>query len=151
MTPTIPANVEPHSGHPFVANLPALWAADPATAAAVEAVPDDAVYPVELARDGHVTIAVPMADGRRVHLHSRHRPADEGERLAEAVPATAAVYHVYGLGLGYHLESLFDRAGDEAVFLVFEPDVTLLRTALEHRDLSRLIDSRRVIFFTAAR
>ncbi len=59
-------------------------------------------------------------------------------------------FPVFGLGLGYHLELLFDRAGDEAVFCVFEPDLALLRTTLEARNLSRLIDSRRVLFFTAA-
>ncbi len=136
---------------PYLANLPALWAADPSLAAAVEAVPDDAPYPVEPARDGHPTVAVPSPAGGRVYLHSRHRPADEGARLVADVDATrSGVYHVFGLGLGYHLETLFDRAGDEAVFLVFEPDLVLLRTTLERRDLSRLIDSRRVLFFTAA-
>ena len=43
---------------------------------------------------------------------------------------------------------LFDRAGAEAVLFVFEPDLLLLRTAFEHRDLSRLIESGRVHFFT---
>ena len=136
---------------PYLANLPALWAADPSLAAAVEAVSDDALYPVEPARDGHLTLTVTSPDGGRVYLHSRHRPADEGARLVADIDATRpCVYHVFGLGLGYHLETLFDRAGDEAVFCVYEPDLTLLRTALEHRDLSRLIDSRRVLFFTAA-
>src|SRR5205823_1629540 len=49
--------------------------------------------------------------------------------------------------LGYTLELLFERAGDEAVFCVFEPDLLMLRTAFEARDLSATIDSRRVLFF----
>ena len=146
----MPASIPDTIADPYPANAAALWAADPATAALVEAVSDDDVYPVETARDGNPTVAVPMADGGRAYLHSRHRPADEGDRLAAAVAVDRQVYHVFGLGLGYHLQSLLDRAGTEAVFLVFEPDVTLLRTALEARDLCRLIDSRRVLFFTAA-
>ncbi len=138
---------------PYAANAAALWAADPPLAAAVEAVADDAVYDVGPARDGHLTVAVPWADGggRPVYLHSRHRPADEAARLVDAAHVDGCLfYHVFGLGLGYALEQLFDRAGDQAVFCVFEPDLALLRTALEHRDLARLIDSRRVLFFTTA-
>jgi hypothetical protein len=146
----MPASKTDTAAEPYLANLPALWAADPATAAAVEAVPDDAVLPTEPTRDGQLTVAVPMPDGRPVYLHSRHRPLDEAERLAATVDATRSVYHVFGLGLGYHLEQLFDRAGDEAIFLVFEPDLAVVRTALERRDLSRLIDSRRVLLFTRA-
>ena len=148
---TTPSPADPSAAaDPYLANLPALWAADPGLAAAVEAVPDAAVYPVEPARDGHLTVAVTTPDGKLAYLHSRHRPADEAARLVADVDAEhCLVFHLFGLGLGYHLEALFDRAGDEAVFVVFEPDVTLLRTTLEHRDLSRLIDSRRVLIFTA--
>ena len=97
-------------------------------------------------------MAVPApGDGRPVYLHSRHRPRDEAARLvADADVERCLVFYVFGLGLGHHLELLFDRAADEAVFYVFEPDLTLLRTTLGTRDLSRLIDSRRVVFFTAA-
>jgi hypothetical protein len=91
---------------------------------------------------------VPTADGRTIHLHSRHRPLEEAKRLIEGIDCEQHVfYYVHGLGLGYHLELLFERSSDEAVFCVFEPDLLLLRTLLEARDLSKLIASRRVIFF----
>ncbi len=58
------------------------------------------------------------------------------------------MFCVHGLGLGYHVEQIFDAASDEAILLVLEPDLVVLRIALEQRDLSRLIESRRVLFFT---
>ncbi len=140
---------------PLVGNLAALWATDPALAAAVERLDEsdpDALTP-EPARDGSATVAAPMPDGRRVYLHSRHRPGDEAARLIDAAVADVdrhVVYYLFGLGLGHHLDVLFDRAGDESVFYVFEPDLRVLRAALTTRDLTRLIDSRRVSFVTTA-
>ena len=135
------------SDAPLVRNLAALWAADPELAAAVDA-ENRPTYAVEPSKSGEPTVAVPTADGRTIHLHSRHRPLEEAKRLIEEIDCEQHVfYHVHGLGLGYHLEILFERCSDEAVFCVFESDLLLLRTLLEARDLSKLISSRRVVFF----
>jgi hypothetical protein len=134
---------------PFLKNAAALWGIDTVVATAVDAVADAAVYPIEIAKSGEPTAAVISPDGTRTYLHSRHRPIDEAKKTTDPVDVGSnLVFHVFGLGLGYALEQLFDRATDEAVFLVFEPDITTVRTAMEARDLSRLIASRRVLFFT---
>ena len=134
---------------PYLANLAALWAVDPALAAGVEATHGRASYPVHPSKAGHPTVAVPAPKGNAVHLHSRYEPVEEAKRLIEPVNfAETVAFYVHGFGLGYHLEALFNRASDEALFCVFEPDLLLLRTAFEQRDFSRLIDSRRVMFFT---
>ncbi len=44
-----------------------------------------------------------------------------------------------GLGLGYHLELMFEKASDEAIFCIFEPDIRMIRAALESRDISKMI------------
>jgi hypothetical protein len=134
---------------PWLANLAALWAADPELAMAIEAMEGELLYPIEDARSGDPTVSVVSAEGRRVYLHSRHRPREEAERLIEKIDFEEQLFfHVHGLGLGYQLELLFDRAGEEAVFCVFESDLLLLRTTLMTRDLSAIIASRRVLFFT---
>ena len=87
--------------------------------------------------------------GRKVYLHSRYQPLDEARKLVGPLSADRkAVFCVHGFGLGYHAEVLFDLAGDEALILVFEPDLRLLRTAFEQRDFSRLIDTGRLLFIT---
>ena len=107
---------------PFVANLAELWAADPATGRRRRG--GSRTRPCtrsELARDGH-------ADARPCPALTA--PADRStctaatarwtrpHRLVADVDPERAVYHlIFGLGLGYHLEQLFDRVGDEAVFL----------------------------------
>jgi len=134
---------------PLLANLAALWTVDPALAAEIESSHKQPSYELRPSRAGAPTVSVPTADGRTVCLHSRYQPLDEAARLVDGVKvADRTAFYVFGLGLGYHLERLFDRAGSEAIFCVFEPDLLLLRTAFEARDLSRLVESRRVMFFT---
>lgn len=145
------------AGSPYLANLAAMWSADAALARAVEAISDAqlaAAVRVETARSGEPTVAVlPTAGGTVApfYLHSRYQPAVEGEKLAAAVDVDEKlVFYCLGFGLGYHVEKLFDRAGDDAIFCVFEPRLAVLRAAFERRDVSKLIASRRLMFFTTA-
>lgn len=65
-------------------------------------------------------------------------PVAEGRRLAADAPEGPLA--VLGFGLGYHLEPLLGRD-----LLVWEPDLGLLRLALEARDLARLLGKLRLI------
>ncbi|MGE5612521.1 MAG: motility associated factor glycosyltransferase family protein [Bacillota bacterium] len=133
----------------LLANLAALWAADPGLAAALEPILATEPYPVELSKAGLPTIALPDASGRRIYLHSRYQPVDEAKRLADTVDFDEkTAFCVHGFGLGYHVEQVFDKASGEAVIIVFEPDLRLLYTAFTHRDFSQLIQTGRLIFLT---
>jgi hypothetical protein len=139
------------SDHPYLANLSALWSMDPALAATVEAVSEDALLRAESAKDGSPTVAVATPSGGRVYLHSRYHPADEARQLvADVSVEDHVVFYVHGLGLGYHLDLLFREAGDAARFFIFEPNLPLIRLALESRDFVSLIESRRVSWITTA-
>ncbi len=138
---------------PYLANLAALWAADPILALAIEDLDDASCYALEASRSGPATLALPApgaADAsRKAYLHSRYDPIREAEQLIEPIDTAGSAFYVFGFGLGYHVELLFDRASEGAVFCIFEPDLYLIRAALEARDLSRLFESRRLMFFTA--
>lgn len=135
---------------PYLANLAALWVNEPRLAAQIEALPEPGGYPIEPSKSGPPTVAMMTPEGRRIYLHSRFDPIAEASKLIDAIDAAGkAAYFVLGFGLGYHVEALFERAGDEAIFCIFESDLRLLRTAMESRDLSRLLTSRRLLFFTA--
>jgi hypothetical protein len=136
------------SDAPYLANLEALWSADPELAAAIEAESAREPYPVEPSRAGPPTLTRPALDGRKIYLHSRYAPLEEAGRMVDTAGVdTCLAFYVFGFGLGYHVQNLFDRAGDEAIFLIFEPDVMMLRTAFEHHDFSKLISSGRALFF----
>src|SRR5688500_5334819 len=132
-------------------NLAALWAVDAPLARRVEALLDEPAYPLESSKAGPATIALDAPDGKRIYLHSRHQPLDEAKRLIDTPEVSEkSVFCVQGLGLGYHLEQLFERAGDEALVVVFEPDVRMIRTALEQRDFSKIILTNRLVLLTEA-
>ena len=131
----------------LLANLAALWTVCPQLAADIEAVEP---YPVEPSKSELPTVAVKVED-RAVYLHSRYEPLAEARKLIDPLDADRNLaFYVFGCGLGYHIELIFEKASSEALICVFEPDVRMLRTAFEHRDFSKLIDSRRVFFFTKA-
>ncbi|HEY1686338.1 MAG TPA: 6-hydroxymethylpterin diphosphokinase MptE-like protein [Tepidisphaeraceae bacterium] len=134
---------------PYLANLASLWDMDPALAAAIE--DDDAIYPTEPTRNGEYTVSLPNEQGGQIYLHSRYDPSGEAQRMVSHVKADANyIFAVHGLGLGYHLQLLFESASSESFFCVFEPDLKMIRTAMFARDLSQLIDSGRVLFFPQA-
>ncbi len=136
----------PHA--PYLANMAALWAVDAKLAAAVENAPSASVR-VELAKSGDPTIAIETDGAHWVSLHSKYQPVTDANKLADAIDVDdKLVFYCMGFGLGYHVERLFDRASDDATLCIFEPRLDLLRAAFEHRDLSRLIASRRLMFFT---
>lgn len=131
----------------YLKNLSALWSADPSLAAAIEATDGQPSYRTEPSRSGEPTVTVLTDGGRAVHLHSRYHPLDEADKLLQPIDFDRSVaFYVHGFGLGYHIERLFERAGDEAVLCVFEPDLLMLRTAMELRDFSALIFSGRVVW-----
>lgn len=129
--------------------MAALWAVDPALAEQLEPLLDQEPYAIEPSKAGWPTLSLPTPDGRRLFLHSRHQPLDEARRLVESADLEGkTVLFVHGFALGYHVEMLFDRLGDEALIVVLEPDLHLLRTAFELRDFSRLLRTSRVMFLT---
>ncbi len=134
---------------PLLANMAALWSTDPGLAAEIELCLDQPPYDVESTRAGAPTLALPAGADRRLYLHSRHQPLDEARRLIETADVEEkGMICVLGFGLGYHVELIFDRVGDDGLMLILEPDLRLLRTAFSHRDFSRLILSGRMIFLT---
>jgi hypothetical protein len=144
------------AGAPYLANLAALWTNNPALARAIEALDEAAgegeiAYRVEASRSGMPTLVARVADGRTITLHSKYDPLAEARKLIDtAKTETCVAFYMLGMGLGYGLEVLFERMSDESLVFVFEPDLRLIRHALEQRDLSRVIASGRMLLFTKA-
>ncbi len=133
----------------YVRNISALFQADVKLALAIEAVHPDDVPPLEPARDGSFTVRIPAAAGTNVYLHSRYRPRQEAETWAQTVKSDDRyVVIVSGFGLGHHIRALFDRLPEDALLLVAEPSIPLLKAALSATDLSDAIASNRLLIFT---
>jgi hypothetical protein len=135
--------------HPYLKNMAALWAIEPKLAREIESLPvPDQVYEIERSKAGPATAKLATPQGRPLYLHSRYQPMEDANRLVDSLdPSEAGAFYVQGFGLGYHVERLFDRCGDDTLICIFEPDLHLLKLAFEQRDLTRVIESRRVMWF----
>ncbi|MDX2145896.1 MAG: 6-hydroxymethylpterin diphosphokinase MptE-like protein [Planctomycetota bacterium] len=81
-------------------------------------------------------------------LTSRRRPLEEADRLISRFDVAAhGVGIVLGFGAGYHVAAIAERMGRSGIVLVFEPDLPLLRAALERVDFSEVFANANVAIF----
>lgn len=120
----------------FERNLAVLSRGSPDAAARVRLSPPRPDARVIATDDGVPAIEL-VQGASAVALCSRRRPLDEARRLIEPVDiADAAIFVVLGFGAGYHVAELARKVGRSGLIVVFEPDVALLRTAMEQIDHS---------------
>lgn len=101
------------------------------------------------ARNGMETVALLNKAGQELSVHSRYNPQAEAERIAQSIPYEKIfLLIIYGLGLGYHIRAILPRLNKKCRLVVIEPDVELLRAALERVDLRDLLAAE-PLFLTA--
>lgn len=133
----------------FLANMRALWRIDPRLAQRIDELPLDASLTLHPTRTDRPTASVTTADGRTLFLHSRYDPVREATDFIKGLDRSEARCVILcGLGLGYHIQAIFDILGEELVVLVSEPDLVTIKTAMEHTDLSAGIAAGRIEFLT---
>lgn len=104
----------------------------------------------DTARTGLPTAFLPAEaeGGRATALCSKYDPAAEADKLlADFDPRKTACLVLLGLGLGYHAEAAAPKLGDSGLLVIYEPDLELLRSVLERRDLSKLLAQPQVVVF----
>lgn len=94
-----------------------------------------------------------LGGAKGVYLHSQYQPLKQAESWATEHLGTESRYAVVvsGFGLGYHVRALWEKLGGvdgDAVIVVAEPNVALLKAALGAVDLSEVLGSGRVLVFT---
>ncbi len=126
------------------ANLAALARFEPAFAARLSCV-DPAPLDWSASRTGPPTATL-LRDGRTLSLASRFDPQSEAAKLLESVDlGKHACVVMLGFGLGYHIARLAPRIGEDAILIVFEPDLPLLRAVLERIDHSQWLGHSQLI------
>lgn len=134
----------------YCRNMAALFRADGKLAQRIDEATDDGSVVLESAKRGGMTASViPPRAERRVYVHSRIDPQGEAERFAARVDLSDDFcYVVSGFGLGYHIRALYDRLKGDAFIIVTEPNIQLLRAAMETVDLSDIIAADKCIILT---
>jgi hypothetical protein len=137
-------------GEVYVRNMQALWQYDPRLAMALERLKPESVPPVERAKDGGWTVRLGSEPRSGLYLHSNYRPSQEAESWASTIPCNEKyAVVVCGYGLGYHVKPLFQRMPDDALLVVSEPNLPLLKAGLQCVDVSEILATGRVMIFTS--
>jgi hypothetical protein len=141
-----PANQRPIN-QLFLKNMAALWRTDPRLAQRIDDLPEGAAVELVPSKSGPMTARMKTPDGRAIFLHSRYDPLKEAETFADAADVEDKnCLLVSGLGLGYHVNALFERMHGEAAMVIAEPSLELIKSALENVDLAEALGSARVFF-----
>ncbi|MBZ0256134.1 hypothetical protein K8I31_08735, partial [bacterium] len=104
------------------------------------------------AADGSQLLGVRLQDGRAVSLSNPQQPKPEAHNWAKSLGEKfhkGACVLLLGLGDGYYAEALHTLSDNDTLIWIVEPDIDLLKMALQVRDLSGLILSKRVQILSA--
>ncbi len=148
---TVDRTTQTGPGCEYVRNMAALWRTDPRLAMAIDAIPDDDHPSIEISKEGSPTVRVTgSGGGGAVYLHSKYRPLQEAQSWAQGqkFEGRYAVV-VSGFGLGHHVKALFERLPEDALLVVAEPSLCVLKAALGAVELKELLSSHRVMLFTS--
>ncbi len=135
----------------YVRNMAALFRSDGRLAQRIDEVQDDGTVIVEQSKAGVPTASVrDAATGRTLQLHSRFDPLGEAKRLADSVNVGEDFcYIVSGFGLGHHINAIKARLKGDAFIIAIEPNLQILKKALETVDLADLFPGGRCIIITS--
>ena len=130
----------------YCANMAELFKVQPQLGYQIDQQASDAIEAVPT-RSGPPTLVYKLPGDRSLLLHSRYDPRQEAVRLISKVDLISNLcFVVSGFGMGYHVRELFDQLSEEAFILVLEPDLAVLKCALEHNDFTDMVASRRLVF-----
>jgi hypothetical protein len=129
-------NTQPLGHFPFQHNL----------LASLETTSPSLDWDIKSTPEGDYTL-VSVLDG--YYLHDPKGASKEASHIVaeQCLPNKGNLHIIFGLGLGYLLEGVFDAS--DGTIIVYEPDVSLLRFVLENVDLSRFFKSKRVFLATS--
>lgn len=120
-------------------NLLALKQKNPELATFIDKLKDDGTVTVKKELTSKFPyVIVRDADGKEWQIHDKHHPVEEGRAFANAEIGTvvdrAHIIVVFGLGLGYEFEALFNRfMGPQTQFIVIENNAQLFKKFMQSK------------------
>lgn len=108
----------------------------------------DDEYRLITAKSGVPTLVLKSADGKSTTFHSRYNPLKEAQKLIEQTYSDETYVFVLGMGLGYVLDCLAEKAKSTVGLKIFvvEPDIKMLLAALKSRDVSHYLKSGSIVW-----
>lgn len=95
-------------------------------------------YIIEKAVNGEDTLKIKNKSDEYVYIHSRYEPSVIAQKQTDArTLVNENIIFIFGVGLGYELQSLIKLSGGFHKIVIFEPNVDILVECLERVDLKK--------------
>ena len=102
-------------------------------------------YAVEYSSCGLMTLAA-LQSGDKFYFHTNSHVMQEAFLLARNWAShNAKIYHVYGLGLSYHIKELLNLAASADIY-IYESDFNIIRLTCNFVDMQDILSNDRVHF-----
>ena len=107
---------------------------------------DDEKVIVLQSESGVPRVLYKKADGEEVYIHNAEDRAACAKRAIDLVGSMGneGIIVLFGFGLGYLCEDMFDKMEKGHIIIVYEAVPELFKTALRTRDISKLLESEKV-------
>lgn len=97
------------------------------------------------AKSGILTASLEI-DGKHLALASKYDPQAEAAKLIANVDhAKTAAVVILGMGLGHHVTEAAKHLKNDAILIIFEPDLPVLRAVLERFDYAGWLGKRHAV------
>jgi hypothetical protein len=119
-------------------------------ASIVEAVGDDtdigSAIEIITAKNGALTFKVKGNEAGSILAHSMFDPQKEAEKMIENLDFSRhTLILVFGLGLGYHIERVLERATTLSRVIIIEPDKNVYENFMKNKDMKKIFNDNRVL------
>lgn len=105
----------------------------------------DCEYVIEESKSKELTLAIKSGD-KTTQIHSKYDPVREAkQQIEKSEIVNPKLLVICGLGLGYHVKAALESFKKDIAYLfIIERDISALKIAVEHVDLSDLFKDKRI-------
>ncbi|WP_317367066.1 6-hydroxymethylpterin diphosphokinase MptE-like protein [uncultured Tyzzerella sp.] len=98
---------------------------------------------IEICKNGSITLKIDK-DERSVYLHSKYNPIKEAEKYYKNYPKInyGSVIFMFGFGLSYYVEELYNQVKERGRIVVFEPDKEIFDIAMKNIDMCHILGNK---------
>ncbi len=99
-----------------------------------------------LAKNGELTFKIKKNEVGTILAHSIYNPQREAEKMIENLDFSRhTLVLVFGLGLGYHIEKILERATTQSRIIIIEPDKKVYESFMRNKDMKKIFEDNRVL------
>lgn len=97
---------------------------------------------IEICKNGNITLKVNL-DDRSIYLHSKYNPIKEAQKYYKDYEKInyGSIIIMFGFGLSYYVQELYDRIKTRGTIVIFEPDKEIFDIVMKNIDICDILEN----------